>query len=116
MKFKLKTSQGQLEIGFIDMYELEYSKKAICVVNYLPQFKEIKTQSIHVTLLLEGRKGDWSDGEIKEMLNDMGEYIKINESAKFKSGEKLDYFNTQMFYISKLTDVELLSHGDFSYR
>jgi hypothetical protein len=116
MNYKLKTSRGQDAIGFLDIYELEYSKNAICIINYLPIFKDSLLQNISLTILFEGIKEDWTEGEINEIMNDMSEFVLKNENEKFRYGQKMNYLNTQLFYIANINGFELLNHGDFSFR
>lgn len=114
MDLKLMKSHGQHAIGFVDIFELDNYKKATCIVNYLPMFNELY-RHVHVTILIEGKSGDWTDCEVKELLNDICDYVKEKENDKFKYGNKLSYINTQMFYIDKIKNFELLNHGDFAF-
>jgi hypothetical protein len=115
-KWITKEESGQYEIGFVDVYMLEYNKNAISIIHYIPQFKVMESQVVDVTLILEGKKNDWTDGEIKGILTDMSDYVVRNEKERFKFLNNLNYINTQMFYMSKITEFELLNHGDYFFR
>lgn len=106
--------RGQYGIGFIDVYELVGFKKAIGIINYLPQFDQVK-QRVVFTLILEGLKTDWTKGTINGIFEDVENRIKNVEYFKFNNYNSLEYMDTQIFTIKSIDDFDYMNHGDFSF-
>lgn len=113
-KWKQIAERGEFGIGFIDIYELMMVRKAIAIIHYLPQFDQVK-QRVVFTLILEGKKNDWTDGVINNIFEDVESRIKNVEYFKFNNYNSLDYMDTQIFTIKSIADFDYLNHGDFSF-
>jgi len=107
--------KGQPAIGYVDAFKLESPIKAIVIINYLPQFEGTEKQVVHVTIFLEGKKGDWTKGQLSSIMQDAGDCVDNNEYFKYKILNSLDYLNTQTFYVEKLNNIDYLSHGDYTH-
>jgi len=113
-EWKQIAERGQYELGFIDIYELVYEKKAIAIIHYLPQHTQVK-QRVVFTLILEGKKGDWTNGIINNIFEDIENRIKNIEYFKFNNFNSLEYMDSQIFIIKQIQDFDYFSHGDFSF-
>ncbi|MGB3345419.1 MAG: hypothetical protein WBA61_16030 [Aequorivita sp.] len=101
-------NRGQSQIGFVDTYELNLQNNAILIIHYLPEING-KNQIVMVTVLLEGKKSDWSKGKINDILQDSGDFVK-NNGLNYN----VDFLNTQLFYMESLNDFSYLNHGDYT--
>ncbi|HWD86793.1 MAG TPA: hypothetical protein VG367_01620 [Mucilaginibacter sp.] len=113
-EWKKLAGRGQYEIGFIDVYKLIYRKKAIAIIYYLPQHSD-KQQRVILTLILEGEKLNWTDGDLNGIFEDAENTIKNAEYFKFNNFNSLEYMDTQLFTIKSIEDFQLLNYGDFSF-
>lgn len=116
MNFQWKkiADRGQYAIGFIDIYELQGKQKAIAIIHYLPQHSD-KQQRVVLTLILEGKKKDWTDGTISSIFEDAEFRIKNSEYFKFNNLNSLEYMDTQLFNVKSIEGFDYLNHGDFSF-
>jgi hypothetical protein len=106
--------KGQYPIGFIDIYELMNKNRAIAIIHYLPQHESVK-QRVVFTLILEGKKTNWTDGTISRIFEDVENRILNVEYFKFNNYNSLDYMDTQIFTIKSIDDFDYLNHGDFTF-
>jgi hypothetical protein len=103
--------RGQSATGYVDVFELVGTNKAIAIIHYLPQYEQTK-QRVMLTLILEGSKTIWTDGTLSRIFED-AEYRILNvECEKFNNFNSLDYMDTQMFTVKSIEDFDYLSHGD----
>jgi hypothetical protein len=108
--------KGQYENGFVEVYETSINKnKVIAIITYLPQFEDKQDQNIVLTIFLEGEKNQWTEGTIKNILFDVEDRIKEVENFRFRVFSKLDFMMTQIFYTSKINDINYLNSGEFSF-
>jgi len=115
-KWIKNTDRGQYENGFVEVYETSINnKKVIAIITYLPQYEDKTDQNIVLTVLLEGEKGDWTEGTIKNIFFDVEDRIKEVENFKFRSFNSLDFMMTQIFYTEKLNELKYFSSGDLSF-
>jgi hypothetical protein len=117
MNFQWKTvvEHGQYEHGFVDVFQTTIDgKKAVAIINYLPQFED-KDQKVLTTLLLEGPKNIWTEGKVKSLLYDCEDRLRDVSYFKFRAFGKLDYMTIQTFFIKQLDDFEFGTNGDFSF-
>lgn len=112
--WKQLAEKGQYGIGFIDVYELQGQRKAIAIINYLPQHSETK-QRVILTLILEGDKVSWTDGTLHSIFEDAEHRIKSAEGFKYNNFNSLDYMDTQILTIENLTEFDYLNHGDYTF-
>lgn len=111
------TDEGQYENGFVEVYETSLNeKKVIAIITFLPQFKDKHDQNIVLTVILEGVKENWTEGNIKDIFYDVEDRIKEVENFKFRVFSKLDFMMTQIFYTSKISDLNYLNSGEFSFK
>lgn len=110
------TDRGQYENGFVEVYETSTNnKKVIVIITYLPQYEDKKDQNIVLTVLLEGKKENWTEGTIKNILFDVEDRIKEIENFKFRHFNSLDFMMTQIFYTEKLNELKYLNSGEHSF-
>lgn len=106
---------GQYEFGFVDVYKtIIENKNAFVIINYLPQFED-KDQKVISTLLLEGEKNNWTEGQVKSILFDCQDRIESVSNFKFRIFNKLEYMTIQTFYIKEIQNLEFGSSGDFTF-
>jgi hypothetical protein len=99
------TETGQYGDGFIDVYQSVFCKKAIVIINYLPQI-DVKSQRVLLTLLLEGNKADWKPAISNNILKDVEMRVKNMENFKFNVFNSLEYMTVQTFYLNKLDNID----------
>ena len=110
------TDEGQYQNGFVEVYETSINEnKIIAIITYLPQFEDKQKQNIVLTILLEGEKDKWTEGTVKNILFDVEDRIKEVENFKFRSFNSLDFMMTQIFYTNKLSDLNYLNSGEYSF-
>jgi hypothetical protein len=113
-EWKQIAERGQYGIGFIDIYELVNKQKAIAIIHYLPQHSETK-QRIVFTLILEGKKRDWTEGTISNIFEDAETRIQNAEYFRFNNFNALEYMDTQIFNIKNIEDFDYFNHGDQAF-
>lgn len=114
-KWEILNERGQYAIGFVDVIKsIINNKNANIIINYLPQFAD-KDQKILTTILLEGKKEDWTEGTVKKILYDCEERINRIANFKFRIFNNLEYMTVQIFYIKNIDYLKYGSHGDFSF-
>jgi hypothetical protein len=101
-------------MGFIDIYELVYKQKAIAIIHYLPQHGQTK-QKVVFTLILEGKKRDWTEGTISNIFEDAENRIKNVEYFKFNNFNTLEYMDTQILTVNKIEDFDYFNDGDQTF-
>lgn len=113
-EWKRLAERGQSETGYIDVYELIGRKKAVAIIHYFPQY-EIKRQRVMLTLILEGERTSWTDGNIDSIFEDAEFRIKNVEFVKFNNLNELKFMYTQIFTIKSIEDFDYLKHGDMGF-
>lgn len=109
------TENGQYEHGFVDVFKTTIDgKKAVAIINYLPQFED-KDQKVLTTILLETPKNFWTEGKVKSIIYDCEERLREVSYFKFRAFGILDYMTIQTFFIKQIDDFELGTNGDFSF-
>lgn len=103
--------KGQYREGFIDVYEAKITKKAVVIINYLPQLED-KSQKVIMTLLLEGKKTDWPKTTITNIIKDVEKRVKNMENFKFHIFNSLEYITTQTFTIENLDKIDFLGFSN----
>lgn len=106
--------RGQYGNGFVDVYETNIIKKAVAIISYLPQFKDTD-QKVVLTVLLEGKKNDWTDGKIKSIFQDVEERITNVQDFKFNVYNSLEYMTTQVFVFEKLDNIDFINMGEYTF-
>ena len=106
--------RGQFETGFIDIFKLQLHKKAIAIIYYLPQHTH-KNKRVVLTLILEGSKGEWTEGVLRRIFDDAESGIRNSEGFKFNHVNKLEYMDTQVFITKNIEDLDYFNHGDFNF-
>lgn len=113
--WKKITEKGQYREGFIDVYEAVITKKAVVIINYLPQLED-KSQKVVMTLLLEGKKTDWSKTTITNIHQDVEKRVKNMENFKFHIFNSLEYITTQIFILEHFEKVDFLSFSNHVFK
>ncbi len=109
-----KAERGQYETGFVDIYELVDEKKAIVIIYYLSQHEHTK-QRVILTVILEGKKENWTKGDIRNIFEDIEYTITKIDHTKLNSIHTLEYLDTQIFTVKSIEDFDYLSHGDYNF-
>lgn len=113
--WKKITEKGQYREGFIDVYEADITKKAVVIINYLPQLED-KSQKVIMTLLLEGQKSDWSKTTVSNIIQDVEKRVKNMENFKFHVFNSLEYITTQTFILKTLEKINFLSFSNHVFK
>ena len=113
--WKKITEQGQYRQGFIDVYEAEITKKAVVIINYLPQLED-KSQKVIMTLLLEGQKSDWSKATISNIIQDVEKQVKNMENFKFHVFNSLEYITIQTLILKNLEKIDFLGFSNHVFK
>lgn len=113
--WKKITEKGQYREGFIDVYEAVITKKAVVIINYLPQLED-KSQKVVMTLLLEGKKADWSKTTITNIHQDVEKRVKNMENFKFHIFNSLEYITSQIFILEQFEKVDFLSFTNHVFK
>ena len=113
-EWKKIAERGQSSIGYVDVFQLIGTNRAIVIIHYLPQYEETQ-QRIMFTLILEGSKSNWTDGMIDGIFEDAEKRIFNVEFDKFNNLNTLEYMDTQIFTIKSIEDFEYLNHGDLKF-
>lgn len=113
--WKKITEKGQYREGFIDVYEADITKKAVVIINYLPQLED-KSQKVIMTLLLEGQKSDWSKTTVSNIIQDVEKRVKNIENFKFHVFNSLEYITTQTFILKTLEKIDFLSFSNHVFK
>ena len=106
--------RGQPLFGFVDVFELTGRGHAIVIIKYLAQHSD-NQQRVVLTVLLEGKKGDWSDAMLSDIIDDARNRIAVVEVAKFTKFNSLELLEVYYFYIKDLAGFDYVSHSDLPY-
>lgn len=107
--------RGQYETGFVDAFQtILKGKKAVAIITFLPQFED-KDQKVLFTLLLEGKRHEWTQGTINDILEDVENRIKNMENLRFRIFNSLEYMTIQIFNLNNIEDFECLNIGDYTF-
>jgi hypothetical protein len=113
-QWKSLAERGQPAFGFVDVFKLTGRGTAVVIIKYLAQHTDPQ-QRIVLTVLLEGKRGQWTDGMIDGINEDVENRIRVLELVKFTKFNTLDHLEAYYFYIQSLEGLDYISHGDLGF-